>query len=206
MRVKRTELGVACLLFTALGACASDPGEVPLAVPRGYATRLQVTHQGHLHGFGPFVGYYFRPLDPKDLTRLEFLCFNEGGFYSSDAPRNALLYRGEARLVRLPAAEVTLGGQAGDRIRPLFARDLPESWLAAQPPPSAEYRHFHSCYDARGAAPVGYWLRHVAARPFTYDMGGRVAPGSPLHHGVTPGPDLAFAHSVEFDRGPGGFP
>ena len=54
--MKRTELAVACLLVTALGACARDPGDVPLAVPRGYATRLQVTHQGSLHGFGPFVG------------------------------------------------------------------------------------------------------------------------------------------------------
>jgi hypothetical protein len=33
----------------------------------------------------------------------------------------------------------------------------------------------------------GYWLRHTAKARFTYDMGGRVSPDSPLHHRVAPG-------------------
>jgi hypothetical protein len=33
----------------------------------------------------------------------------------------------------------------------------------------------------------GYWLRHTAKARFTYDMGGRVSPDSPLHHRLAPG-------------------
>ncbi len=176
---------------------------MPLEVPRGFAPRLEVFFEGHLYGFGPFVGYYFRPEDPADLTRLRFACFNERGFYASDAPVNALLYEGEAVLARLPGAGFELP-TAGDRIEPVFFPDAPAAWLATRPEPRDQFLHFHSAYDASGPTVVGYWLRHVAARAFTYDMGGRVGPGSPLYHRVSPGPDLSFPSIVEFDRGPEG--
>lgn len=174
---------------------------MPLAVPRGYVARLELAFEGHRYGFGPFVGYYFRPDDPADLGRLRFVCFNERGFYASDAPVNALLYEGEAVLARLPEADFPLPSD-GDRIEPVFFPDAPAAWLATRPEPRDEFLHFHSAHDASGPARVGYWLRHVAARAFTYDMGGRVGPGSPLYHRVSPGPDLLFPAIVEFDRGP----
>lgn len=201
---RRAETALVWLVLALCGACArQDPGEVRLEVPHGYVQRLHVLHGGRWYGFGPFIGYYFKPMDPGDLGRLRLLCFNERGFYASDAPRNALLYEGDAVLVELPEAEVSLDGEDADRIRPLFDPHLPESWRATRPEPAEQYRHFHSCYDARGPARVGYWLRHEAKRAFTYDMGARVTSGSPLYHVVAPGPDRAFASSVEFDRGPG---
>ena len=174
-------------------------------MPHGSMSRLGLIHEGHRYGFGPFVGYYFRPHDPSDLTRLAFACFNERGFYASDAPRNALLFEGEAVLTRLPPAEpgIPVGG---GRIRPVFFPDAPLAWLATRPEPQEEFVHFHSCYDARGAALLGYWLRHEAKRRFTYDMGARVAPGSPLYHRAAPGPDRDFGRIVEFDSGPGDLP
>lgn len=191
------------LLGLLLGACSPGPETLPLDVPHGYLATLEVSAEGGRYGFGPFVGYYFRPEDPADLTRLRFLCFNERGFYASDAPVNALLYEGEARLAVLPAGEGAVPGDA-ERIQPVFFPDAPAGWLATRPEPRDEFLHFHSAYDATGPARVGYWLRHVAARAFTYDMGGRVDRGGPLHHAVTPGPDLAFPRIVEFDRGPRG--
>jgi len=59
-----------------------------------------------------------------------------------------------------------------------------------------------SCYDATGPVRAGCWFRHEARASFTYDMGGRVGPGSPLYHEVTPEPDREFARIIEFDRGP----
>jgi hypothetical protein len=163
--------------------------------------RLEVAWDGRWYGFGPFVGYYFRPDDPGDLTRLHFICYNERGFYASDAPGNALLYEGEARLAQLPEVGFPLPAEGG-RIRPVPFVDAPASWLAARPEPQAEFVHFHSAYDATGPARVGYWLRHEARGRFTYDMGGRVGPEGPLYHRVLPGPDRSFAHLVEFDWGP----
>ncbi|HSH68854.1 MAG TPA: hypothetical protein VK997_02970 [Deferrisomatales bacterium] len=202
----RSEGVLSVLLLVLCAACAQGPGEVPLEVPRGYMQRLQVRHDGQLYGFGPFVGYYFRPPDPGELSRLRFVCFNEQGFYASDAPRNALLFEGDAVLAELPAGEAALAGEPGDRIRPVFDPDLPQTWRATRPDPADQYRHFHSCYDANGPARVGYWLRHAGKGTFTYDMGARVSAGSPLYHRVRPGADLEFASSVEFDRGPGRSP
>lgn len=194
-------VAVAAALGLGFG-CARGPGEVPLEVPRGFAPRLEIPFEGHLYGFGPFVGYYFRPENPADLARLRFVCFNERGFYASDAPVNALLYQGEAVLVRLPDAGLPLPSD-GDRIEPVFFSEAPPAWLATRPEPQDAFLHFHSAYDASGPARVGYWFRHVAVRAFTYDMGGRVGPGSPLYHRVSPGLDLNFPAIVEFDRGPG---
>jgi len=202
VRAGKARVGLVLSLL-ALAACSRGRESVPLEVPHGYLATLELAAEGRRYGFGPFVGYYFRPEDPADLTRLRFLCFNERGFYSSDAPVNALLYEGEARLAALPAGEGALpAGPA--RIQPVFFPDAPAGWLATRPEPPDEFVHFHSAYDATGPARVGYWLRHAAVRPFTYDMGGRVGPGGPLYHAVSPGPDLAFPRIVEFDRGPGG--
>ena len=53
--------------------------------------RLEQVHDGRMVGFGPFVGCYFRPEDPGDLSRLGFVCFNENRFYSLDMPNGAKL-------------------------------------------------------------------------------------------------------------------
>lgn len=189
------------LVLATLAACTSGPGERPLELPRGYLNRLEVNHDGQVYGFGPFVGYYFHPAAPGDFTRLRFLCFNERGFYASDAPANALLYDGEAVLAALPQAGVPVP-PGPERIRPVFFEQAPAAWLASRPAPRDEFVHFHSLHDRTGPVPLGYWLRHVARASFTYDMGGRVGPGGPLYHPVTPGPDLSFARIVEFDAGP----
>lgn len=191
----------AAVLCLALAGCSRSPGAVPLAVPAGAVSRLEVKVDGQIRGFGPFVGYYFRPVDLSDLTRLEFWSFNERGFYSSDAPENALLYRGEAVLAKLEDAAFKLPAEGG-RIRPVFYDQAPAAWVAGRPRPGDEFLHFHSLYDRTGPVLAGYWLRHVAQRAFTYDMGGRVGPGGPLFHEVEPGPDRAFARTLEFDHGP----
>ncbi|GAB4259111.1 MAG: hypothetical protein Kow0092_07090 [Deferrisomatales bacterium] len=183
-------------VLLALG-CAGPPPEEP-EMPRGYLRRLELVHEGRLLGFGPFVGYGFRPVVPGRFDRLEFVCLNEGGFYSSDAPEGARLFEGEAVLATLPAEGKIPPGP--ERIRPVFFGEAPAPWLETRP--GSLFRHFHSCHDANGPVRTGYWLLHRAVRGFTYDMGGRVGPGSPLFHPVTPGPDGAFAAIVEFDAGP----
>jgi hypothetical protein len=189
-----------------LASGCGQPGEngaeaVSLEVPRGYVATLEVERDGRIFTVGPFMGYYFRPKDPADLSRLEFVAFNEKSWYTKDLPENAKLYEGEAVLARLPDEGREL--PAENRINPVFFDDAPEAWLATRPAPKEEFRHFHSGYDATGPVRYGYWIRHVAAAEFTYDMGGRVGPDSPLYHKVKPGVDTDFAEIVEFDRGPG---
>ncbi len=171
------------------------------AVPHGYMARLEQVHEGRKIGFGPFVGYYFRPEDPRDLSRLQFVCFNENKFYSSDMPDNAKLYEGTAVRVTLPPSDIIIPVQ--DRINPIFFQEAPEAWRNTRPEPQDEFVHFHSCYDGIGPVLTGYWFRHVAISEFTYDMGGRVKKEGPMYHRVHKGPDLDFARIVEFDRGPG---
>lgn len=191
-------LAVLLLLVTACGG-PREPS-VPLDIPRGYLPRLEILHEGRLLGFGPFVGYYFRPEKVDDLRRLDFVCFNERRFYTRDLPANARIFEGQAVLTALPAGTHPL--PAAERINPIFFSEAPEAWLATRPAPAPEFRHFHSAYDTRGPVTVGYWLRHVGTADFTYDMGGRVGPESPLHHRVAPGVDRDFPAIVEFDRGP----
>lgn len=199
-----TILGMLLLLLA--GACSDSAGgltdSVELDVPHGFQSVLRLELDGEVARFGPFVGYYFRPEDPKDLSRLQFVCFNEEGFYSSDMPINALLFKGQARLVRLPGDQSAQPKPIG-RITPVYFKDAPESWLATRPAPRDEFVHFHSLHDGRGARMDGYWLTHAASASFTYDMGGRVTSESPLFHRVAPGTDRGFARIVEFDQGPG---
>jgi hypothetical protein len=185
------------------GGCASDEeqGQVPLEIPRGYLSVLEIERGGLLSRFGPFVGYYFIPEDPGTFSELRFVCFNERGFYTKDLPRNAQLFWGQARLATLPRADFKLRN-GRERIAPVFFPNAPDEWLESRPQPKDEFVHFHSCYNARGALRQGYWLRHVAVAAFTYDMGGRVGPESPLYHRVQPGVDKQFARIVEFDSGP----
>lgn len=199
-RVRRISvvIMISLLCFGCGGNHRSAPAEKK--IPRGYMAKLEIRHNGRVLGFGPFVGYYFAPPDPADLTRLRFVCLNERRFYTRDLPENAPLFEGEAVLTVLPDTGAPL--PAADRINPIFPDRIPESWLATRANPRDEFRHFHSCYDAAGPVRAGYWLRHVALEEFTYDMGGRVGPESPLHHRVEPGPDRSFALIVEFDRGP----
>ncbi len=194
---------LACLSVCALvGGCDADQREpVALEVPRGYVDRLELELDGRRYGFGPFVGYYLKPVDPADLTRLDFVAFNERSFYTLDLPANAKLFEGQAVLVRLPDVGRELP-RGEDRIQPVLFADAPAAWLATRPEPAEAFVHFHSCHDATGPVLVGYWLRHVALAAFRYDMGGRVGPEGPLWHEVTPGVDLRFAHLVEFDAGP----
>lgn len=193
--------GLALAVLLLVAACGGGPEPtVPLEVPRGYVPRLEILHEGRLLGFGPFVGYYFRPEKTGDLGRLHFVCFNERRFYTRDLPANVRIFEGQAVLTALPAGTHPL--PAAERINPVFFPEAPEAWLATRPAPAAEFRHFHSAYDARGPTTVGYWLRHAGTAAFTYDMGGRVGPDSPLHHRVAPGVDRDFPAIVEFDRGP----
>ncbi len=171
-----------------------------VTIPHGYMARLEQVHDGRMIGFGPFVGYYFRPEDPGDLSRLRFVCFNETRFYSSDMPDGAKLYEGTAVRTTLPRVDGVIPAQ--DRINPVFFGETPEAWRDTRPEPRDEFVHFHSCYDAAGPVHTGYWIRHVAVSDFTYDMGGRVKQASPLYHRVHKGPDRDFARIVEFDRGP----
>lgn len=174
---------------------------VELRVPRGYQQTLKISFGGRLLSFGPFVGYYFKPQDPKDLTRLSLICFNENQFYTKDLPENATLFTGEAVFAVLPETGYPI--PTGDRINPVFFSEAPSPWTASRPEPQDEFLHFHSCYDATGPVPSGFWIRHVGEASFTYDMGGRVTEESPLYHRVTPGPDKDFARIIEFDQGPG---
>lgn len=194
-----------CLLL-ALAACtdSGSPGErsVALKVPRGYHSVLRVERNGQVATFGPFVGYYFRPESPDDLSRLRLVCFNEQGFYSSDMPVNAMLFKGRARLAQLPGSRSDQPQPIG-RITPVSFGESPESWLETRPQPQESFVHFHSLYDGRGARMDGYWIAHKGLASFTYDMGGRVGEDSPLYHRVEPGPDTLFSHLVEFDQGPG---
>ena len=193
----------ACLLPAWTAGCGSgSPGRVELDVPRGYMSTLRVEQKDRLYSFGPFVGYYFRPENPQDLSRLRFVCFNEGGFYSSDAAINERLFEGEAILVSLPGIGIK-PPTGSERIQPVFFEYAPAEWLETRPEPQSDFIHFHSCYDAQGSVLRGFWLRHRAMADFTYDMGGRVGPDSPLYHEVRKGVDKDFARIVEFDNGPG---
>jgi hypothetical protein len=157
-------------------------------------------HDGQMIGFGPFVGYYFRPENPDDLSRLRFACFNENQFYSSDMADGAKLYEGTAVRKTLPEADADI--PAGDRINPVFFDNAPAAWRENRPDPKDLFLHFHSCYNGAGPVRTGYWIRHVAVTDFTYDMGGRVGKESPLYHRVKKGPDRDFARIIEFDKGP----
>lgn len=200
---------VQCLIFAAAvvwaGLLAAGCGQTgdkaaDLEVPRGYLAQIRVEHGDRVYGFGPFVGYYFRPETPGDFTRLAFVCFNERSFYTKDLAENARLFEGTAVLTRLPESDFDIPEDA--RINPVYFSEAPEKWLATRPAPKDEFLHFHSCYDARGAVTTGYWFRHAAIAGFTYDMGGRVVADSPLYHAVSPGIDRGFARIIEFDHGP----
>ncbi len=171
-----------------------------VVIPHGYMARLEQVHDGRMIGFGSFVGYYFRPEDPGDLSRLRFVCFNENRFYSSDMPDGAKLCEGTAVRTTLPRADFAIPAQDG--INPVFFEEAPEAWRDTRPEPRDEFVHFHSCYDGTGPVRTGYWIRHVAVSEFTYDMGGRVGKDSLLYHRVHKGPDRDFARIIEFDGGP----
>jgi hypothetical protein len=179
---------------------ANNPPQVALDIPRGYSDTLTLQRGGRFYTFGPFVGYYFRPMEANDLSRVRFVCFNEEQFYASDMPVNARLYEGDAVLTELPEVEGAIP-DTGERIRPVFFDEAPQRWLDTRPQPREEYLHFHSLHDGSGASRLGYWIRHEAVATFTYDMGGRVDDTSPLHHQVAPGIDRDFARIIEFDFG-----
>ena len=195
----------AALSLSFVGCGRQEPAPAaapsPVTVPHGFHSTLQVLRDGHLYRFGPFVGYYFRPVQRGDFSRVEFVCFNEEGFYASDVPDGAKLFEGEGVLARLePVEEAVPEGDA--RIQPVFFDNAPAAWTGDRPDPQEEFLHFHSTYDAAGAAFLGYWLRHRAVGEFTYDMGGRVDRSSPLWHRLRPGPDRDFPRIIEFDSGP----
>jgi hypothetical protein len=193
----------AALVLLALMGCGpagEKESQKISVVPRGYVDFLEVEVEGRLYGFGPFVGYYFRPEKPGSLERVAFICNNERSYYTKDLPEGARLFRGSGVLTRLPDMGLEPPGQA-PRIRPVFFPQAPKEWLATRPAPQDEYPHFHSLHDRGGPAYIGYWLRHVAETDFTYDMGGRVGPSSPLYHKVKKGVDRDFPRIVEFDKG-----
>lgn len=194
---------LSCLLATLLliSACdAETRGPESPAVPRGYYAQLEIVHEGRQLDFGPFVGYYFKPLDGDNLTNLEFICFNERRFYTDEQPVNAKLFAGDAVLVTLPAGDPI--PERRQRINPVFFDQAPLAWLQSRPEPQDAFVHFHSAYDRSGAVLTGYWLRHRPLRAFTYNMGGRVVQSSPLYHRAEPGNTESFPHIIEFDYGP----
>jgi hypothetical protein len=193
------------LISAGMLSCTSEPeaggsSKQSIVVPHGYMARLEQIHENRLIGFGPFRGYYFRPQDPTDLSRLVFVCFNEDGFYSSDIPVGTKLFEGTAIRATLPYADFEI--PVKKRINPVFFADAPQKWLKCRPEPHDEYLHFHSCYNGSGPVLTGYWLRHTALATFTYDMGGRLTEDSPLYHRVQKGVDRDFAKIIEFDKGP----
>ena len=189
-----------CVVLLSVSACSEQESNLPLDIPRGYTPVIELEMGDRILNFGPFVGYYFMPVTPDDLSRLKFVCFNERSFYTLDLPENTKLFSGEAVLQTLAETEFTV--PADDRINPIVFADAPSLWLENRPKPQDEFIHFHSAYDALGSVLAGYWIQHVGEASFTYDMGGRVGPESVLYHEVTPGVDLKFAHIMEFDKGP----
>ena len=197
----KTKVTVLLALLLALHlAVPARPLALEGQAPRGYYTQLDLALDGKLLTFGPFVGYYFKPVDPADLTRINFLCFNQGQFYTRDLPAGALLFEGTAILATLP--DVRPLPDPNQRINPVFFAQAPPQWLAARPSPQKDFRHFHSAYSAAGATLTGYWLRHQPVTAFTYDMGGRLRPDSPLYHQAEPGKTGRFPRIIEFDFGP----
>ncbi len=193
---------VAMAWLIALSPVVRAAPDTSLHPPRGYMERLEIEIRDQVFRFGPFVGYYFKPAEPNNLQRLHFVCYNEDSFYSSDAGAGTLIFSGEAKLTQLPVSSSQIPRRSS-RIVPVFFTETPKTWLISRPEPQTEFVHFHSLYNARGAAAYGYWLKHQAEASFTYDMGGRVDNSSPMFHQVQPGMDLAFPHIVEFDHGPG---
>ena len=61
-----------CTCAAVIFGCRSVKGEIEsdsipdgvVAIPHGYMARLEQVHDGRMIGFGPFVGYYFRPETP----------------------------------------------------------------------------------------------------------------------------------------------
>lgn len=143
---------------------------VAVETPRGYYTQLEFLYQAQRLSFGPFVGYYFRPENGDDLTRLKFRCYNERQFYTDQLPADTLLFEGEAMLSSLPRVRAL--PRTDTRIEPVFFAEAPPEWIQARPAPQDHFVHFHSAYDATGPSYTGYWLRHQPVRSFTYNMGG----------------------------------
>jgi hypothetical protein len=190
------------IILLAVGMCSCAPKReaVPLDVPRGYLSVLRQQVDGKNLHFGPFVGYYFRPLERGKLDVLDFVCFNERGFYTKTVPENTLLFKGRAIRKTLPDVGMSL--PRTNRINPIYFEDAPAAWLDTRPLPIYAFRHFHSAYNASGPVLTGYWFKHIAVTNFTYDMGRRVSEKSPLFHDVSVGVDTGFARIVEFDAGP----
>ena len=190
-------------LILMLTGCQDGPAlDNQPQVPRGYYAQLEIIHNGQQQTFGPFVGYYFKPVKPDNLEHLSFICFNERGFYTDQLHDGALLFTGDAVLTTLPDSQTRPYPE--QRINPVFFESAPREWLASRPEPQEEYVHFHSAYNSQGAVLTGYWLRHRAKQPFTYNMGGRLNERSPLFHLASPDQPENFPHIIEFDFGPDG--
>lgn len=173
---------------------------VPLDIPRGYSQTIEIVRGIRILRFGPFVGYYFSPIQSDDVNRLHFICFNERSFYTKDVPENTRIFEGEAQFQVL--SQVDFAIPTDDRIIPVIFADAPAIWKKNRPEPQGEFVHFHSCHDATGPVLAGYWTRHRGTSAFRYDMGGRAGPDSILYHHVVQGIDRSFAHIIEFDKGP----
>lgn len=199
IRVRDVPYACTTLLICFVVLLLARPGYTKEDIPRGYYAQLEISHQGQTLNFGPFVGYYFKPVSGADIRQLEFICFNTDQFYTDDLPGKALLFKGEAQLTSLP--DVRPIPSTDQRITPVFAPDAPSAWLQTRPQPQEKFRHFHSTYDHGGATYTGYWLRHDPVEKFTYNMGGRLSEDSPLYHEVEPGSSADFPAIIEFDRG-----
>ena len=122
--------GLVAWLFL-LAACSGEQIQAPAKIPRGYYATLRIVADGRQLHIGPFVGYYFKPVDPSDFSRMDFICLNERQFYTKDLPDGAKLYEGEAIQTTLPR-EIPLPSAQGDRMHPIFDKDIPAAWWATQ--------------------------------------------------------------------------
>lgn len=188
------------LLCLLLALPAATIAENRLEPPRGYYRQLEFVYHGQRLSFGPFIGYFFKPQDGDNLTRLDVLSYNERQFYTDQLPTDSLLFKGEAVLATLDRVRAI--PPAEQRITPIFFDQAPPQWLQGRPTPQEQFIHFHSAYDHNGAVYTGYWLRHQPVSTFTYNMGGRVGKSSPLYHQAEPGAPQRFPRIIEFDAGP----
>lgn len=177
---------------------ASAPPVDPHGPPPGWSRTIAVQRAGGELAFGPIDGHYWRRTGSDTVCGLHY---NAGRGTASQAPDGRLLYFVEGRLAHLPIPVDQVPQPVGDqRVVQQLTGDVPRTWLGAPMPPGFVY--WHGTYDvkARRATATGFWLRHIAVRSFTFDMGGDR--GYPFTHRVTPGVDMHFAPKLNFDVGP----
>ncbi len=174
-----------------------DPG----APPNGWTRLIVGTMDGEQIVYGNIPGHYWRLTpDPDVICGLHY---NTGHTSATGEHSDALLYIVEGRRAGLPLERSeTPQPEEPWRVREELLEEAPVAWTETAPEEPG-YVYWRSFYHPRErtAAPVGYWLRHIAVSSFTFDNGqdgGEYA----FTHSVRPGIDLEFAPKLNFDAGP----